>query len=301
MDVDELRWFLTLAGTEHVTDAAAALQVSQPTLSRALARLERELGAPLFDRHGRRLRLNVYGQTLREHAERAVGEIDQARAELADIADPDRGQVRLAFLHSFGAWLVPDLLRGFRTEAPGVRFVLQQGYGEAIVTAVREGRADLAVTSPRPAGGDLGWHRLQEEKLYLAVPPGHRLAARARVRLASAAAESFIALDPSTELRGLTDALCRRAGFTPAIAFESAELATVRGMVAAGLGVAVSPRPADAGEGGPVYVALADADARRTIGLAWAAGRPQSPAVARFARHVRGLAGAAGAVSRPAR
>lgn len=326
VDIEELRWFVTLAGTEHVTDAAALLHVSQPTLSRALGRIESGFGVPLFDRQGRRLRLNRYGRLVRDHAARALAELAAARDGIRALDDPDAGQVRLAFLHSFGPWLVPALLRGFRATAPGVRFVLSQDYHDAILAALHTGQADLALTSPRPTGAGTGWHGLGEEKLCLAVPPGHRFAGRARLRLAAAAGERFIMLSPTTELRRLTDDLCRRAGFSPRIAFESAELVTVRGLVAAGLGVAVSPLPvppvpaprvaatppAPGGApvavtvpphllstgpgplvpepGGPVYVPLTDRQARRGIGLAWLASREQSPAVERFRRYVAGVA-----------
>jgi DNA-binding transcriptional LysR family regulator len=90
VNMDELRWFLTLAETEHVTAAASGLYLTQPTLSRALARLEHELGTALFDRDGRRLRLNQYGQILREHATRALAEVVVAslREGYADLAVP---------------------------------------------------------------------------------------------------------------------------------------------------------------------------------------------------------------------
>lgn len=302
VNTEELRWFLTVADTEHVTEAAAVLHVSQSTLSRALGRVEREFGAPLFDRQGRRLRLNRYGELVRERAARALAELADARHGVQALADPDSGQVRLAFLHSFGPWLVPALLREFRAAAPGVRFVLRQDYHDALVAALRAGEADLALTSPRPADRDIGWYGLGEEKLCLAVPPGHRLATRRRLRLSDAAEEPFVMLSPITELRRLTDELCRRAGFTPTIAFESAELATVRGLVAAGLGVAVSPLPSPVGDltttalplswtgaaepGGPVYLPLTDRQARRALGLAWPASRERSPAVERFRRYV---------------
>src|SRR5882724_13477890 len=95
--VDELQWYVVLAETEHMTEAAARLNVAQPTLSRALARLERRLGTPLFDRVNRRLRLNRYGEILLEHARRCLIEMNSATDRIAGLLDPDRGTVRLAF------------------------------------------------------------------------------------------------------------------------------------------------------------------------------------------------------------
>src|SRR3954451_20094777 len=173
MHLDELHWFVVLAETEHVTDAAAELHVSQPTLSRAIARLEARVGVPLFDRVNRRLRLNAYGAILLEHARRATAEMRSADERIAALRDPDKGTVRLAFLHSLASWFVPDLLRRFRLHAPQVRFDLFQGAAHELTARVQEGHADLAITSPRPTGAGYTWHGLYSERLCLAVPREH--------------------------------------------------------------------------------------------------------------------------------
>jgi DNA-binding transcriptional LysR family regulator len=176
MHLDELHWFVVLAETEHVTDAAAELHVSQPTLSRAIARLEARVGVALFDRVNRRLRLNAYGAILLEHARRATAEMRSADERIAALRDPDKGTVRLAFLHSLASWFVPDLLRRFRLHAPQVRFDLFQGAAQELTDRVREGHADLAITSPRPVGQGFVWHGLYSERLCVAMPLDHRLA-----------------------------------------------------------------------------------------------------------------------------
>jgi len=109
VDLTTVRWFLAVADRGHMTNAAADLRVSQPGLSRAIARLERELRVPLFDRVGRALVLSRYGEVFAEHARRLVAEEEAARRALAQAADPDRGEVALAFLHTQGPSFVPDL------------------------------------------------------------------------------------------------------------------------------------------------------------------------------------------------
>lgn len=285
MHLDELHWFVVLAETEHVTDAAAELHISQPTLSRALARMEDEVGTPLFDRVGRRLRLNAYGEILLEHARRGLAEMRSATERIAALRDPDTGTVRLAFLHSQASWFVPDLLRRFRAEAPRVQFALIQGAAHDIVDALAGGRVDLAITSPRPAG--YRWRGLYLERLCLAVPRGHRFADRTRIRLADAGDEPFVALAPEFGLRQLTDELCAEAGIEPQVVFEAMEIPTMEGLVAAGFGVAVVPVPRpERAEPGAVYVPLSQTSAKRQLGLAWPADRPLPPAAERFAEFV---------------
>lgn len=283
MDLVTVRWFLAVAAAGNVTRAAEELRISQPGLSRAIARLERELRTPLFDREGRTLRLNRYGEIFRDHAERLVTTEDAARRALARAADPDHGEVGLAFLHTQGTVLVPELLRRYRSAHPHVGFRLTQGSSERIQEAVVRGHADMAITSPRPAG--LAWHPLSTERLRLAVPAGHRIAERDEVHLVDAAAEPFIVMRDGYGLRSITDELFRIAEIRPEIAFEGEEATTLRALVAAGLGVAVVP-PGDPVAGVEEIVI---AGARRTIGLAWVADRTRPPAVEDFRRFVIAL------------
>lgn len=288
MHLDELHWFVVLAETEHVTDAAAELRVSQPTLSRAIARLEAQIGVPLFDRVNRRLRLNAYGTILLEHARRATAELQSATERIAALRDPDTGTVRLAFLHSLASWFVPDLLRRFRLEAPRVRFDLYQSAAHELTDRVLEGQVDLAITSPRPIGPGFTWQVLYSERLCVAVPKAHRLATRSRLRLKDVADEPFIALRPEFGLRQLTDELFAAAGIQPQLVFEAAEIPSMEGLVAAGFGVAIVPVPrAERAEPMAAYVPLSDAGAKRQVGLALAAERQLSPAAARLVEFVK--------------
>lgn len=285
--VDELEWFVVLAETEHMTQAAEQLSLTQPTLSRALARLERRVGAPLFDRVNRRLRLNPFGVIMLEHARRGLAELTAAEERIATLRDPDRGTIRLAFLHSIAAGLMPEILRAYRAQAPGVRFELTQAAGHEIVEHLLAGRVDLGLTAPRPERDELAWTGLYRQQLCLAVPDEHRLAGRERVALAEAGDEPFVTLRAPIGLRRLTDELCARAGLAPRFAFESTEIGTLEGFVAAGLGVAIVPQPRPhRAEPGVCYVALTDDAAHRMIGVSRLQGRPLPPVVDRFARFV---------------
>ncbi|WP_179475688.1 LysR family transcriptional regulator [Mycolicibacterium vinylchloridicum] len=282
MHLEELQWFVVLAETEHVTEAAAELGVSQPTLSRALTRIEEKAGAPLFDRVGRRLQLNEYGRVMLEHARRSIAEMQAAVDRIAALRDPDTGRVRLAFLHSLANWYVPEQLRRFREAAPRIAFELFQGPAPEIVQRIRDGGADIAITSPRPDTAVFVWHRLYVERLCLAVPVGHRFAARSRVSLSAAADEPFVALEKPLGLRLLTDDLWAEAGIDPEIVFEASEIPTMEGLVAAGFGVAVVPVPRDRADVRVVHVPLSNARAKREVGLAWRRDRPLVPPAARF-------------------
>lgn len=290
MTTEQLRYFVAVAEREHVTRAAQAVNVSQPALSRALRRLEAELGGALFRREGGTLRLTEPGRGFLIHARRALAELDAGRHALDDALSPDRGTVRLAFLHTLGTWLVPVLIGAYRDQRPAVGYRLEQNGAGPMLRALQEGAVDLALTSPGPEDPGVAFVPLVTEPLWLALPAGHPFAARKRVRLAEVSTERFVCVPPGYGLRATTDELCARAGFVPRVAFEGEDVETLRGLVAAGLGVSLLPLSRT--PGGHVvpetpHIRVADRGCARTIGLAWQAGRELLPVAAAFRTFVR--------------
>lgn len=278
-----LAHFAAAARHEHVTRAAQELGVPQSTLSRALVRLERDLGVGLFARKGRTVALTHAGRTFLAAVERALAEVERAAETVRADADPASGRVVFGFLHTMGSETVPALIRAFRADHPRVRFQLVQNHGEAMLEGLRAGTLDLCLTSPVPHSPDLVGHRLDEQRLRLVVPDDHPLAGRRRVRLAEAADEAFVTLEPGYGLRRITDDLCAEAGFRPRVAFEGEEAETLRGLVAAGLGVALLPPPA-VPRPGVVELTVTAPRAVREIGIAWLDGHEDTPPVAAFKR-----------------
>lgn len=275
----DLAWLVRLADHGHVTDTAALLGTSQPTLSRSLARVETELGTRVLERTPDGVRSTPTGEIVLAAARDLTARHEQLLAELAGILDPDSGVVRLAFLDSIATSLVPGVLRAFHEHTPRVRVLLSQEPAHEILADLGAGAVDLAITSPRPPGH--GWFPLQEERLVLAVPPTHRLRRRRRVALTELADEELVTTPVGFGYRALVDLLLREAGVSPRISFESQELATIEGLVAAGLGVAIVPEPF-AGVSGTVGIRIAADGARRTVGLAWRTDRPLPAPAARF-------------------
>ncbi|MEU6704353.1 LysR family transcriptional regulator [Streptomyces wuyuanensis] len=278
-----LAYFAGVARREHVTRAAQELGVPQSTLSRAMVRLEQDLGVTLFTRKGRTVSLTPAGRDFLVSVERALAEVERAAESVRADADPSGGKVAFGFLHTMGSETVPELIRAFRVDHPRIRFTLVQNYGEAMIDRLRAGELDLCLTSPVPDAPDLVARRLDEQRLRLVVPDDHRLATRKRIRLAEAADETFVTLEPGYGLRRITDALCAEAGFSPRVAFEGEEAETLRGLVAAGLGVALLPPPA-VPRPGVVELTVTAPRAIREVGVAWLDGHVDTPPVAAFKR-----------------
>ncbi len=282
----DLDWLLALAEHQHVTDTAAVLGTSQPTLSRALARVEAELGTRVFERAPGGVHVTPSGEIVIDAARDLTTRFRQLLSDLGTALDPDTGVVRLAFLDSIATSLVPRVLRAFHEHAPRVRVLLSQEPAHEMVDDLGSGAVDLAITSARPPGRH-GWHPLQEERLVLVVPAGHRLRGRRRVRLSELADEELVTTPVGFGFRTLVDALLLDAGVSPTVSFESQDLATIEGLVAAGLGVAIVPE-AFAGQSGTRGLAIAGDAARRTIGLAWRTDRPLPAPAVRFRDFVTG-------------
>src|ERR1700759_1709708 len=180
MDTDALRWFQQVADGTTVTEVSELEGVTQSGVSRALARLETEVGTPLLQRSGRILRMTHAGSVFKHHVDAMMHQLDDGIAAVSQLLEPETGTVALAFQHSLGTWLVPYLVRSFRTAHPQVRFELTQVRDELHSTALAGGQADLEIGTRRPH--DPAWltPQLALEPLRLAVPRDHRVGGRGR-------------------------------------------------------------------------------------------------------------------------
>jgi DNA-binding transcriptional LysR family regulator len=290
MDTDALRWFQQVADGTTVTEVSELETVTQSGVSRALARLETQIGTPLLRRHGRTLRLTHAGAVFKRHVDALLHQLDDGIAAVNQLIEPDTGTVALAFQHSLGTWLVPNLVRGFRTAHPRVTFQLTQVRDELQSPALDGGRADLEIGTRRARSPALRSRLIAIEPLRLALGRDHRLASRPGLSLAEVAEEPFVSLRRTSALREQSDALCAQAGFRPQVVFEGDDLSTVRGFVAAGLGVAIMPAPRagspEAAAGPLAYCGITDPGAVRELCLTWSAERRLLPAAELFRKHV---------------
>lgn len=290
MDTEALRWFQQVADGMTVTQVGELYWVTQSGVSRGLARLEAEVGTPLLHRSGRTLRMTPAGAAFKRHVDALLNNLDDGLAAVTELVEPDTGTVTVAFMQSLATWLVPNLVGAFRAEYPRVQFTLRQVRDELVSPVLDGGRTDLEITAWRRTDPTVKWQRLLTEPLCLAIPRDHRLVGQEGVDLAEVREEPFVALRPTSLLRRQTGELCERAGFEPQVAFVGTDLATVRGFVAAGLGVSIVPAPhpsdADAMESPLRYVTLSDPAAAREIGMAWSTERRLLPAAELFRQHV---------------
>src|SRR6478609_3630922 len=290
MEIEALRWFQLVADGVTVTEVADIAYLTQSGVSRALARLDAEVGTPLLRKSGRTLRMTQAGAAFKPHVDSLLHRFDDGMAAVEQAVDPERGLVSVATQRTLGTWLLPDLVASFRAGHPEVRFELGQVRDELVTPSMWADRLDLEITTIRPADRTMNWHPLLVEPLWLAVPRTHPLGARGSVALTELAEETFVALRPPSMLQDQVETLCRQAGFSPRVALIGEDVPTLRGFAAAGMGIAVVPAlhegSPDAVDSAVRYLAIVDAGAEREIGLGWPAEQRLLPSADLFRRHV---------------
>jgi DNA-binding transcriptional LysR family regulator len=281
MDLLSLRYFQVVARLEHISRAASELRVAQPSVSRTIARLESELGVPLFDRQGRQIRLNQFGAAFLRRVDRILSELDDARRELSDAAGLEQGSVAVA---AETLLTLTHLLAAFLARYPGVSVRLFQSTAETMVQQMRTREIDFCVASQPLTGPALRSIELVREEVLLAVPPGHRLAEREAVDMAMLADEPFVTTRPGYWQRALADRLFAEAGLQPAIICEGDEPGAIQDLIGAGLGVGLIPTMSRrAAPHAPVALLHVEApNCVRTLTLVWRDDAFLSTAAQRF-------------------
>jgi len=286
MELNQLEYFKALAHINHFTQAAQSISVSQPALSRSIAKLEKELGVPLFNRVGKKIRLTPYGQTFLIHTERALQEIANGKQAVTDLSEPDQGVVNLSFLHSLGTYLVPMLLSNFKKKYPKIQFSLNQDNSARLTEQLIEGDTDLCLCSTLMTTESLGWVSLCAEELFIILPSKDPLAKHRSLRLEEISHEPFITFKPMYGLRLLADQFFETAAVRPKITFEGDEIMTVASLVAANLGVALIPHIPGLEHLDLVFIPVSRPTCARAIGIAWNTNNYLSPATRKFQQFV---------------
>lgn len=241
-----LRFIQTLREVgEHgsFSAAAAALHFTQPAVSRQIAQLEREVGMPLVVRSRQGVSLTAAGRLVVEHAEAIRGQLLQLETSLTELAGGARLAVGIGGFPSAFIGMIPELVHGLRERVPGAEITLRRcGHDEAL-SLLRTAELDFALVFARPELSErltgIENVELGEEPMLALLPRKHRLASKARVKLADLATESWIvgAPDPTSSI--IVNA-CIAAGFEPSVVFETDDPLATQSLVAAGLGVSLS-------------------------------------------------------------
>lgn len=273
MEFHQLRYVCAIAETGSFSRAAERCQIAQPSLSQQVLKLEEELGAKLFDRLGRSVRLTEAGRGFLPHARSILNQMEAARACVADQVADVRGSVVAGVIPTIAPYRMPAYAAAFAKAYPDARLRIVEETTPILVEELRSLSVDLAILALPLRHKDLEVFALGTEPLYAVLPGDHAQAGAKSIALRELRGESFVMLRDGHCFRDLSIAACAHARVEPRIAFESDQFRSVLGMVAAGVGVSLVPAMAIDRNAGCRYVRLSDARARRTIVVAVLRGR----------------------------
>ena len=235
----QLRAFVTLADERHFTRAAAACHLSQPAFSALVRQLEEALGVRLFDRTTRHVDLTAEGREFLASTRRLLGDFDAALLDLGERSARRRGRAAIALLPSLAADWLPPVLSAFRAQHPGIDLAVFDVLSEPCIERVRSGQADFALAAIRINTAELRADPFCSDDFHLVCPAGHPLATQPDLKPRHLSDWPFIHLSMTSSVRQYIDAAIPR-GQLPAL-IEVDQLATVSGMVRAGLGISIVP------------------------------------------------------------
>ena len=235
----QLRAFLNLARERNFTRAAASSFLSQPAFSALIRQLEEAMGVRLFDRTTRQVELTREGEEFEASAKRLIDEFDEAMSEVSDRVASRRGRVSIALLPSLAADWLPPVLAGYHGQFPAVELQIADVLSEACVQAVKAGRADFALAATRVDSHELRAEPFCSDSFHLVCRHDHPLAASASLRPKDIAAWPFIQLSRTSSVRQHLDAAMHPKPLQQLM--EVDQLASVSGMVSAGLGISIVP------------------------------------------------------------
>ena len=239
----------------------------------------------LFMQRGRNVQLTPVGQLFLRRAETILGDLDRAVNEIHEFLDPEVGEIRLGFPHSLGINLIPQVVATFRKLHPNVKFRFRQGMYPSLIKDVTEAEVDLAFISPFPDKNDhVTGEVVLTEELVAILPENHRLALEDSILLSELKDETFVLFSSGYSLRPIVWDACKAAGFIPKIGFEGEETETIRGLVAAGMGVSLLPEMAmyETSSMMPAVVKIKEPHVTRTIGLIRRSGEKMPMVVQMF-------------------
>lgn len=287
MEIRQLRYFLDIADTEHLTQSAQNLFVTQSTLSHGLRQLEQELGVALFDRLGRGLKLSQAGAEFRVYARRALQEIEAGRMALADLGGLQSGQLKVGAFPTFLNTVVPATVAAFSRAYPKVKVEVQDLRAGTIEQQLLDGELDLGIAFHPAQSDDIEAEVLFDERLLLVVGPRHPLADRAGLELAGLAGVPLALLPRNFATRRLIDDRLRQAGVAPLVRVELDSVESLLGVCRYGDLASIVPERAARQAPDLHAIALVEPEILRHAGILWRRGASRSAAAREFAALLR--------------
>ena len=243
MELHQLRYMVAVAETGNFTRASERCHITQPSLSQQVLNLEKEVGHKLFHRLGRKAVLTEAGATFLERARLILFDVEDAIKELKDSPSLDR-RITVGAVPTIAPYMLVPLIERCRKTHPNLVVHLREDFRSDLTRAVLEGELDLAVVTLPIRDHRLAVEPLLTEPLLLVVGKGHPLTGRSEVTAGDLANETFVTMGDSSTLAAQIRSFCGDHNFAPKIGYRCAQVATLKLLVAMGVGISILPQVA---------------------------------------------------------
>ena len=287
LDLHLLVQFVVLARTKNFTRAAEELHLSQSALSRAIQKLEDQLGQPLFERKPREIVLTDLGGLLLDRAKEILKLMEDTFSELSEAGK--RGRVRLGAIPTIAPYFLPTLLASFAKKHPEISVIVQEDTTDMLIKRCSHGEIDLALLALPVITRQLDIEPLFDEELLLLLPLGHPLEAEKKITAESVDGYPFVMLNEAHCLSENIASFCRKQSVQPVTIERTSQLTTVQELVTLNHGVSIVPemaRKTDASDR-RIYRSFSGEKPTRTVAMMWNSYRFQSKAVKTLMEHLR--------------
>ncbi|MFQ3324546.1 MAG: LysR family hydrogen peroxide-inducible transcriptional activator [Pseudomonadales bacterium] len=280
MNLKDLKYFLAIAELEHFGHAAQQCNVSQPTLSGQIKKLEETLGVMLFERTNRRVMLTEAGHQIVIYAKRILREVD-AIHEIADSTrDPLAGKFRLGAIPTLSTYIFPTIVPQVKTAMPNLRIILIEAKTTQLIEQLQNGTIDAALLALPIHDDYLISQQLFDDEFFLAVPTGHELTKYKTIDQTKLKQHRLLLLEEGHCLRDQSLEICQLHSIDEEQDFKATGLETLRQMVKAGTGITFMPKVAiQARETGIEYIPFTKPAPSRPIGLVWRKTTPRQQVI----------------------
>ena len=271
-----MRYAIALAQELHFQKAAQKCHISQPTLSQQIQKLEKELGAVLFERLAREIRLTSAGKIFIPKIMTALDLIDEASTSFKNSAGGLRGTVKISAIPTIGPYLLPGLIPAVRKEAPDLKLEISESTTSILVQQLKDGLIDMGILALPISDKSITEKSLGREQFYLAVSTTHALAAKKRVSLKDISKEKMLILQEGHCFSEQALAFCHKSRHDAQVVFQGSSLASVVNLAATGEGVTFVPEMAiHSLRHFPLkMVPFSEPRPSREIGVIWRASMP---------------------------
>jgi LysR family transcriptional regulator, hydrogen peroxide-inducible genes activator len=267
MELHQIRYMCAVVETGSFTRAATREHVAQPSLSQQIIKLEDELGAKLFDRLGRKVRLTEFGQAFFPKAQTILRSVSAAKSEIQEMTRTPRGTLNIGSIPTIAPYLLPKVLPAFSRKFPHVEVSVAEDITSVLLQKLHEGTLDMAIVALPVEGPEYIVQEVMRERLYMVASNKNRLCRNRSVCLKDVSAERFLLLKEGHCFRETAVAACKQANIAPNVVFESGHFGTILAMVAAGMGISIVPEMAIERRNGCRFVPIQDDRAMRRIGV----------------------------------